>query len=277
MSPRSSAALRGLRATILGDGNAGRAFASALTSRGARVSVWTRRSRRKLPGSEAETDLMLFCVRDDAIEAVAGELARAWRPDSGTPARRRPVALHTSGFHGQRPLRELARTGFATGSIHPLVPLKGARSAPDLVGAWFATSARGRAAAMARRLIVGFEGREFRLPPGDSPKRSWHLACALVANGAVSLFDLALEHAGTRAAAPLAAMLETVAKRLAEGPRAALTGPTARGEEDVVAGHLALLRGRTEDAELYRLLSRRLLALADLPPSRRRAIARRLR
>lgn len=273
MTPRTSSKLGGLQVTVLGDGNAGRAFAKALASRGAQVGVWTRRSRRKLPGPDSGTDLVLFCVRDDAIESVAGELARAWRRHGG----KAPVALHTSGFHGQRVLRELARTGLATGSIHPLVPLKGARSAPDLAGAWFATSAAGRAGAMARRVIAGLGGKELRLPPGDSRKRAWHLACALVANGAVSLFDLALEHAGPKAAAPLAAMLETVAKRLAGGPGAALTGPTARGEEDVVVGHLSLLRGRGEDAELYRLLSRRLLALAELPPSRRRAIARRLR
>ncbi|MFN0007105.1 MAG: DUF2520 domain-containing protein [Planctomycetota bacterium] len=273
MRARSSTKLRGLQVTVLGDGNAGRAFAGALAARGARVSVWNRRSRRMLPGPDSGTDLFLFCVRDDAIEAVAGDLARAWRRRGGNP----PVALHTSGFHGQTVLRELARAGFATGSIHPLVPLKGARSAPDLLGAWFATSASGRAAGMVRRLIAGLGGKQLRLPPGDARKRSWHLACALVANGAVSLFDLALEHAGPKAAAPLAAMLETVAKRLAGGPRAALTGPTARGEDEVVAGHLSLLRGRSGDAELYRLLSRRLLALADLPPSRRRAIARRLR
>ena len=239
--------------------------------------MWTRRSGEELPGPTTRTDLILFCVRDDAIESVARDLALAWPRAAGRAARRGPVALHTSGYHGLLPLRALARAGLATGSIHPLVPLKGRRSAADLRGAWFATSARGRAAAMARRLISGLEGRELRLPPGESHKRSWHLACALVANGAVSLFDLALEHSGPRAATALAAMLETVAKRLADGPRAALSGPAARGEEEVVAGHLALLRGRREDAELYRLLSRRLLALADLPPQKRRAIARLLR
>jgi predicted short-subunit dehydrogenase-like oxidoreductase (DUF2520 family) len=258
--------LRGVRVAVLGRGNAGQAFARALAARGARVTVWTR--RRRLPGPESATDLFLFCVRDDAIETVAGDLARIWRGAG-------PVALHTSGYHGDRPLRALARAGFATGSIHPLVPLKGKRSAPDLVGAWYATSARGRAGAMARRLIAGLEGKEFRLPPGDRSKRSWHLACSLVANGATSLFDLALERAGPKAAEPLSAMLETVAKRLSGGPRAALTGPAARGEEEVVAGHLALLK--SEDAELYRLLSRRLLALSDLDPRRRRAIARLLR
>jgi predicted short-subunit dehydrogenase-like oxidoreductase (DUF2520 family) len=271
MSPRSSSALRGLRATVLGAGNAGSAFAAALSARGARVAVWTRRSGRKLSGMAAGSDLVLFCVRDDAIEPVAEELARAWTLGRG------PVTLHTSGFHGLGPLRSLARAGFATGSIHPLVPLRGRSSAPDLAGAWFATSARGRAETMARRLIAGLGGSELRLPSGDAGKPAWHLACTLVANGAVALFDEALEHAGPRAAPALAAMLGTVAKRLADGPRAALTGPAARGEAEVVAGHLALLRGRPEDAELYRLLSRRLLSLADLAPAKRRAIARLLR
>lgn len=269
MRAAPSRSLRGFRATVLGAGNAGLAFAAALSARGARVRLWTRRSGQSLARASDGAELVLFCVRDDAIEAVARELARVAR----TPA----VALHVSGYHGLAPLRPLARAGFATGSMHPLVPLKGRRSAPDLEGAWFATAARGRAAAMARRVIAGLGGRELRLPPGDSRKHAWHLACALVANGAVSLFDLALEHAGPGASQALAAMLETVARRLAGGPRAALTGPAARGEEEVVAGHLALLRRRPRDAELYRLLSLRLLALSDLPPRRRRAIARRLR
>ena len=263
--------MRGLRATVLGDGNAAGAFAGALRAAGARVRTWSRRSGRRIPGPKSGTELYLLCVRDDAIEAVAEALAREW---GATP--RAPVALHLSGYHGSRPLRSLARAGFATGSIHPLVPLRGRSSARDLAGAWFATSAQGRAGAMVRRLVAGLGGRELRLPPGDRGKRSWHLACALVANGAVALFDQALEHAGERAAPALASMLEVVARRLARGPRAALTGPVARGEEEVVAGHLALLRGRGDDDALYRLLSRRLLALAHLPPGRRRAIARRL-
>ena len=257
--------------TVLGDGNAAGAFTRALRAGGARVRTWNRRSGTRLPGPRSGTELFLVCVRDDAIEAVAEELAREW-----AGSRRAAVALHLSGYHGSRPLRALARAGFATGSIHPLVPLRGPSSAEDLAGAWFATSAKGRAATMARRLVAGLRGRELRLPPGDARKRAWHLACALVANGSVALFDAALERAGPRAAPALAAMLGTVAKRLASGPRAALTGPVARGEDEVVAGHLALLRGKPADAELYRLLSRRLLALSDLPPRRRRAIARRL-
>jgi predicted short-subunit dehydrogenase-like oxidoreductase (DUF2520 family) len=282
VSPRPASPLRDLRVTILGQGQAGRAFAAVLRSRGARVRTWTRASRANLALLAADSDLVLFCVRDAAIGTVAAALARAWRKARGDGSDAAPVALHVSGFHGYEPLRFLARSGFATGSIHPLVPLKGRASAGDLVGAWFATRCHGRARTLARRLVRGLNGRELRLETGhgalrDDSKHAWHLACALVANGAVSLFDLALEHAGEKAAPALAGMLATVATRLARGPRAALSGPTARGEKEVVAGHLALLGGKPDDEALYRLLSRRLLALSDLPPARRRAMARLLR
>jgi predicted short-subunit dehydrogenase-like oxidoreductase (DUF2520 family) len=216
---------------------------------------------------------VLFCVRDDAIEPVASALARSFR--SGERAQ--PVALHLSGYHGARPLLALARLGWPIGSVHPLVPLTGRSAAADLEGAWFATSARGRAERMARRLVGGLGGRELRLPPGDRRKHAWHLAVALIANGSVALFDAALEHAGPAATPALASVLRKIARRLESGPRAALTGPVARGEREVVAGHLAILRSRADDARLYRLLSRRLLALSSLPPRERRAIARLLR
>jgi predicted short-subunit dehydrogenase-like oxidoreductase (DUF2520 family) len=120
-------------------------------------------------------------------------------------------------------------------------------------------------------------GKELRLRPGDARKRAWHLACALVANGAVALFDAGLERADPKAAAALASMLGIVARRMEKGPRAALTGPVARGETRVVAGHLALLRRAPEDAALYRLLSKRLLGLSALGAREKRAMARVLR
>jgi predicted short-subunit dehydrogenase-like oxidoreductase (DUF2520 family) len=265
--------LRGLRIAVLGSGRAAKAFSAALARRGARISSWSRRSRRTSADVAAGADLVLFCVRDDAIEEVAERLASGWTRASG----RAPAALHLSGFHGDRPLRALARKGWSTGSLHPLVPLLGRRSAADLAGAWFATSARGRSLALARRVIAGLGGRELRLRPGERRKHAWHLACALVANGAVALFDLGLEQAGDRAAPALASMLGKIARRLERGPRAALTGPVARGEREVVAGHLYLLRGSRDDALLYRLLARRQLALSRLDAQSRRAIARLLR
>jgi predicted short-subunit dehydrogenase-like oxidoreductase (DUF2520 family) len=266
--PRSG----GLEVAILGTGRAGSAFAKALGERGVRVRTWSRASGEDLGRATSRADLVLLCVRDDAIESVARRLARV-----STPRSRRPVALHTSGYHGLRPLRALSAKGWPVGSIHPLVPLTGRASAADLAGAWFATSARGRAGTLARRLVRVLRGKELRLGPGDRRKRAWHLACAIVANGAVALFDAALERSGRKAAPALASMLGTVARRLAQGPKAALTGPVARGETEVVAGHLALLRVAGDDAALYRILSRRLLALSTLGPKPRRTMARLLR
>jgi predicted short-subunit dehydrogenase-like oxidoreductase (DUF2520 family) len=260
-----------VKVAVLGRGRAGSAFAAALTARGARVRTWSRSTTRSLASVIAGADVVLFCVRDDAIELVADRLA-----EEGAATREpAPVALHVSGYHGARPLRALARLGWPTGSIHPLVPLTGRTSARDFERAWFATSARGRAAVAASALIAAFHGRELRIPPGDRGKREWHHAVALVANGSVALFDAALERVGPEAAPALASVLQRIARRLEGGPRAALTGPVARGEREVVAGHLALLRGA--DAQLYKLLSRRLLALSALAPRDRRAIARLLR
>jgi predicted short-subunit dehydrogenase-like oxidoreductase (DUF2520 family) len=265
--------LRGLKVAVLGVGRAGSAFASALSKRGARVRTWSRRSSRPLAAAVADADLVLLCVRDDAIATVAQRLAA----EVPFRARTAPVALHLSGFHGSRPLRALARKGWPTGSMHPLVPLTGRASAAHLEGAWFATSARGRASAMAKRLIGGLRGSEFKLPGGDRGKPAWHLSCAFVANGAVALFDAGLVHAGAKAGPALASLLEKTARSLQRGTQAALSGPVARGENEVVAGHLALLRGRAEEARLYRLLSRRLLALSALSASKRQTISRLLR
>ncbi len=273
MRERRSPSLRGLKVAVLGRGRAGSAFAKAFSAKGARVRRWSRDGSRSLAAATADAELVLFCVRDDAIELVAERLA-AERPTARSPA---PVALHVSGYHGWRPLRALARIGWSTGSIHPLVPLTGSSSAADLEGAWFATNTHGRAAILARAVIAGLRGRELRLRGGERGKHAWHLACALVANGSVALFDAALTHAGPAAAPALAAMLQTVARRLERGPRAALSGPAARGEREVVAGHLALLRHGTDEAQLYKLLSRRLLALSALTPRERGAIARLLR
>ncbi len=272
MRERGRRRARGLEVAILGNGRAGSAFARALAVRGVRVRTWSRASKRDLAATALGADLVLVCVRDDAIEDVARRLSR-----EVARGRKAPVALHLSGYHGDGPLRALRAKGWPVGSIHPLVPLTGRASAADLEGAWFATSARGRAAAHASRLVRILGGKELRLRPGDARKHAWHLACALVANGAVALFDAALERADPKAAPALASMLGIVARKMEKGPRAALTGPVARGESEVVAGHLALLRRAPEDAALYRQLSKRLLGLSELGVREKRAMARALR
>jgi len=115
--------------------------------------------------------------------------------------------------------------------------------------------------------LVG--GRAHRLAGDAASQAAYHAAAALLSNGAVALFDAAdqgmaaaLADAGARRAA-LASLLEATAANLrALPPERALTGPVARAQRGVVAGHLATLAG-TPEAELYRRLALRMLALAE--------------
>ncbi|MEX2581786.1 MAG: hypothetical protein WD766_00805, partial [Gemmatimonadota bacterium] len=79
---------------------------------------------------EVTPGAILLTVPDAAVEEVAGTLA------SATIA---PVsALHTSGALGAEALEPLAKRGFSTGSLHPLVSVAHpARDALKLLGAWY--------------------------------------------------------------------------------------------------------------------------------------------
>lgn len=250
---------------------------------------------------------VLSCVSDRAIEGLSKELARAWSASSIGEVRQReaPVALHTSGYHSTAVLDALARAGWPTGTLHPLVPLPNAHArlvdrGSLLRGAWFATTAAGRrraeTARMQRRIIAALEGRELELRSGTSAKQRYHLAAALLSNGAVALFDMALDEMRPAAkkreqAIPaLARLLELTARNLAgQGAPGALTGPVVRGDGEVVAGHLARLdraRARTKPGRspsarpetiVYRLLSERLVDLAQRRGTLSAAQARRMR
>jgi predicted short-subunit dehydrogenase-like oxidoreductase (DUF2520 family) len=294
MRKRRTRRLRGLKVAVLGAGAVGSSLAGDLHRAGAELRVWSRRraSARRLarmvdgvlsrtPGEAAgDADLVLLCVSDRAIEPVARALAREWRT---RPGKRAPVALHTSGFHGEKPLRPLHALGWPVGTLHPVTAFFRTRSGIGVALAreWFATRATGRAAQMASRVVRGLQGKELRLSGGDREKRAYHLACTLVSNGAVALFDLArevLHRRDARSREALASLLTSTAFSLRlRGKRRSLSGPVARGDAVVVAGHLALLRGRPDDRRLYQLLSRRLLALSDLPARDRGAIERLIR
>lgn len=286
---------------LVGSGAVATAFAVALARAGTPLVLWSRtpaRARRlrgraargspaghvRLAGELAELGALrrvLLCVADRAIAPVAAELAAA----PATARRGRPVALHTSGFHDRAPLDALARAGYATGGVHPLVALPPAETrgaVPPLAGAWFATSGVPDARRAARAIVRAVGGRELALARGADARRRYHAAASLLAGGSVALFDAASEllegiAPPARAREALASLLAGVAANVGRrGAREALTGPAARGDVEVVAGHLALL---DEDAAaLYRAVLVRMLALASergsLPAARRRELER---
>jgi len=273
--------LRGESVALIGAGGLAQALAPALTAAGARVVIAARRPAiaralaRRVRASHApdaatavqRATLVFLCVPDDALAEVARSLART------SPGRGRAV-LHASGFQGAGALAPLARAGWKTDWLHPLLPLPRSAAARRFEGVWFATGG-----AASRRLARALGGRELALRPGTTA--DYHLAATLVSNGSLALFELARRHfeRATRrpqdARAAFAALLGATAANLARtSPRAALTGPVARGDLASVRGHLARLR-KPAERELYCALARVLLELSAprLAPARRRALA----
>lgn len=169
--------------------------------------------------------VVLLCVPDGAIAAAATAL------DPG------PLVGHCSGATG---LEVLGRPGFR---LHPLmtVPTTGA----DFAGVTAAVGGTDELALrVARQLALRIGLRPVVVAEAD--RVAYHAAAAFAANFLVTLECAAADLMGTagldrQVLLPLArAALENWA---ASGP-AALTGPVARGDEDVVSAHRRVIAER---------------------------------
>lgn len=262
------------RIALVGAGAVARAFAPRLTQAGWDVMVWARRPEQALRAAGdagdvalslaelAGRDLVLLAVSDSAHAELAERLAQVLPPPAPGA-----VALHVSGFHELDVLDPLAGAGWSVGSVHPLVSFpRGGGGEGRLARAWFAVAGDERARAAARSLVRLFGGRELALEPRPGARRVYHASAALCAGGLVALVDLALRGLGeiapsADARAALSHLLRGIAEGLATIPPAeALTGPTARGDERVVAEHLECLPAQA--AEVYRALVPVMLDLA---------------
>lgn len=237
-----------MRITLVGPGRAGTALALAARAAGHDiVAVMARRleSARDaavgLGNPEAlplhadlpQSDLVVIATRDEAIEKVADELSR--RADAAA------AAVHLSGLAPVTALDALAGRGLAVGSFHPLQTLPAPRAgAKRLRGAWFAvTTGDEELRAKLHDLALSLGGHPFDL--ADEAKPLYHAGAAAAANFSLAALAMAsdlFEAAGVpfEAAGPLVEAV--VANAFEFGPRAALTGPVARGDVSTVVAQL---------------------------------------
>lgn len=290
-----------LRVGIVGSGAVARHFAFGLAAAGARVHIWARRAARaRAWGARcptfaellAKSDVLLVCVRDEALAEVVEELARA-ASDCDTVRTR--VVLHVSGATPVSVLQPLERQGLAIGKLHPLlslpkvspqraVPVAGTALKTALkaalkngLPAHYVAQYSARSSALARRhakrLVKALGGQYCELSRGHEADH--HLAASLVANGALALFAAAtsyMQAAGVPGRA-YAALLESVAHHLARlTPTEAQTGPIARGDAATVERHWRRLGSRHRS--LYRALAEVLLELSPATRAEKQRIAR---
>ena len=291
---------------IIGPGRAGSALAVLLSRRGWKVAAVAgrraeaaRRLARRCGASVCSVDpvvsarvadAVIIAVPDQDISEVATQLAtfsgrrrptrlRASASSDARPAAsRRPrgpgserprIALHTSGAAGAELLAPLRRSGWSTGSFHPLMTFSGGRGRlPDLGGVTFAIDGDASARRLARRMVLSLRARVLHVP--STHRARYHLAACLASNYLVTLAEEAselLEGAGLTRGRALAALLPlmraTVSNVSSAGILRTLTGPVSRGDAETVRRHAALLRGnRLGLARLHRELVLRTVRLA---------------
>lgn len=179
-----------------------------------------------------QADLLLVATRDGAIAPVADHLAKS-APAIG-------AAVHMSGLTPVDALGALAAIGLETGSFHPLQTLPTPEAgAARMAGSHIAVTAGPALAARLEAFARSLGATPFILE--DDAKPLYHAAAAAAANFPLAALAMAgdlFAEAGVpwEAARPLVEAV--VANAFDLGPRAALTGPVARGDVDTVAAQL---------------------------------------
>lgn len=258
--------------SIIGAGRVGRALGRRLRELGWKIDVVIARSeassRRavrfigagKPYGGMTRHLLMsrtiLIATPDDAIYGVARELTRM-----GGEELRGKIVLHTSGARDSRTLAPLKECGAAVGSMHPLQTFSGV-GVPELEGRVFAVEGDLVAVRAARQIARALGGSPVHISGGK--KALYHAAAALASGHVLALVECATQlliSLGMKRSEAMRALLPLTRQVLDNfqrvGPRAAWTGPLARGDYKIVEAHLRALHDSGQEvAQAYEALNR---------------------
>lgn len=242
---------------IIGAGRVGRALGKRLHELGWKIGavvaqseasarkaarfIGAGRARAAISRDVLASKLILICTPDDAIANVAKELARI-----GAEELSGKVVLHTSGALNSKALGSVRRCGAAVGSIHPLQSFSGV-AIPPLEGKVFAIEGDPAAVKLARQVARALGGLPVQISGGSKPL--YHAAAAFAAGHVLAIEETAarlMMSTGMTRAEAVRALLQLTRQVLENferlGPRAAWTGPLARGDHGVVAAHLAAMQ-----------------------------------
>ena len=233
----------------MGGGRAAWAFGSAWKRIGWPLSgIWLRdashshiaelleTARMDMIDLARDSELLLIAVSDRAILDVANAI-----PETDA------LLFHASGALLS------VRGGF---SLHPLKSLPPVGDPSDLEGTLLVFEGEHRRTA---KLVAAAIGARFcEVAPEQKPL--YHAAAVFGSNYVAAALDIAerlMTRAGiTNARADLVALaLSAIENWKRNDDARRFTGPAARGDEDVMRGHLAALRDEPRIAQLYELLA----------------------
>jgi len=187
----------------------------------------------------AGVDLLIIATPDDTVAEVAARI----RPVAST------AVIHLSGSLGLDVLCGHPRRG----SLHPLVPLPTPAIGAERLRSGITFAVAGDPATRAVAESLGGHPVEV----DDRHRAAYHAAAVIAANHLVALMGQ-VERVAATAGLPLGAFAGLLRAAsddaLALGPRAALTGPAARGDWETVDRHrevLASMPGHRTELAAY--------------------------
>ncbi len=192
-------------------------------------------------------DVVLLGVPDDAIAGTAHKLAATGIVRPGD------VAFHASGSFPSTLLSPLSERGAFVASVHPVQSFaRPAESVESFPGTWCGVEGDAAALAVLTPAVEAVGGRPF--PVETEGKLFYHAAAVIACNYLSALLEAGLrayEKAGVdreRAVEIVGPLVrQTLENVLEVGPAAALTGPIARGDADLVGAQAEALLEWDED------------------------------
>jgi len=213
--------------------------------------------------------VVLITVPDDAISAVATQLAEATFPFRGK------VVFHTSGAFDSSLLRPVRERGAAVASLHPLQSF--GRHVHSVGGVHFAVEGDERALRLAQTLVTDWHGKVLRLKPGQ--KVLYHVAATFASPLFTPLLQAAvtlMNYAGVGPKAAIQALkplLLTTLENFVHSGHQSWTGPLARGDSGTIKKHLAALQATDPVlARYYRWSALSAVSILDRHPEVRRLL-----
>jgi predicted short-subunit dehydrogenase-like oxidoreductase (DUF2520 family) len=212
--------------------------------------------------------LVFISTPDDRIEPVCDRIASAGGFDEHS------AVFHLSGALSSDILASAREKGAATGSLHPLqafTPYEPDASSP-FEGINMSIEGTARAQVLGRELVTTLNARAFTIP--TEAKTLYHAAAVVASNYLVTVEHFALTLLGRAGLTPdrafeiLEPLINGTLRNIASrGSVDALTGPVVRGDETIIARHLADIDQKMpEFSDLYRLLGQHTLEIARNRP-----------
>lgn len=233
------------------------------------------------PVAAAKSSSLVFITTPDTqIQEVCEKIAKGggFSGDS--------IVFHLSGALSSGVLRSAQKMGAATGSIHPLqafAPYEKDQKSP-FSGINISLEGSDRAIALGRKVVDALGAKSFTIP--TQAKTIYHASAVVASNYLVTLEHFALsllKEAGLDEAVAYGILEPLIQGTLnnikARGSINALTGPVARGDDNIISCHLEDIDKKLPQfSQLYRLLGKHTLEIAqsrgDLDPGDRDKLAR---